>query len=283
MACRKLLLQRKIRWFRLSFVLSLMILLCSFSGRRIHLGVSSLQLSGSVSLSSSKSSSSTTTTSGGGCYSTTTIRSTSFLSTTTAQVFNPHVLLYQPPPPPMSYFSYSTTTTRFVTIVMVKDGKQKRKKQDNSAASSSPATPAVPQTPAAPRVSNGINVPIRRQIAYGKLNKQFRETSSASFRQTTNPKKKMERTKYRRTWGTLLYFTLRLEKTATSSSFVFGWVCPLTHLALFYIGFRRRRNRTKGRRTTTKGTRPGWGRHFESNIDIPASCEYFGKSTFSPF
>jgi hypothetical protein len=184
---RKLLFQR-IRWFRLSFVLLLMNLLCSLSGRRIHL-VSSLQLSGSVSLSSKYSSTT------GGCYST--IRATSFLSTT-AQVFIQHVLYQTAEQPPLSYFS----NTRFVTIMMGKgDGKQKRKKQDTSPSSSPPAP--VPQTPAAPRVSNGINVPIRRQIAYGKLNKHFRETGSTSFRQSTN--KKTVRTKYRRSWGTLLY------------------------------------------------------------------------------
>lgn len=45
------------------------------------------------------------------------------------------------------------------------------------------------------RVSNDINIPIRRQIEYGKLNKQIRQTGTTAFRQ-----KKVQRTKYRRTW-----------------------------------------------------------------------------------
>jgi len=47
------------------------------------------------------------------------------------------------------------------------------------------------------RVSNDINIPIRRQIRFGRMNKQLRQTSSASFRQ---PRKNLLRTKYRRTW-----------------------------------------------------------------------------------
>ena len=72
------------------------------------------------------------------------------------------------------------------------DGKQRRKKQNSSSPSPSP----TPQEPAAPRVSNNINIPIRRQIQYGKLNKQMREGGTTSFRQ----KKKVVRTKYRRSW-----------------------------------------------------------------------------------
>ena len=82
------------------------------------------------------------------------------------------------------------------------DGKQRRKKQSSS--SSSPSSSSQQQQsqpsqqPAAPRVSNNINIPIRRQIQYGKINKKFREGGAggtASFRQ-----KKVVRTKYRRTW-----------------------------------------------------------------------------------
>jgi hypothetical protein len=76
------------------------------------------------------------------------------------------------------------------------DGKQRRKKQD---ASPPPASAPAPAQPAAPRVSTDINIPIKRQIMYGKLNKQFRQNGGTSFRQINN--KKVARTKYRRTWG----------------------------------------------------------------------------------
>ncbi len=82
-----------------------------------------------------------------------------------------------------------------ITITMAKgDGKQRRKKKSET--ESSLPVVAVPQTPAAPRVSNNINIPIRRQIRYGRMNKQLRQLGSSSFRQATN----MQRTKYRRTW-----------------------------------------------------------------------------------
>ncbi|KAL3937439.1 MAG: hypothetical protein SGARI_002125 [Bacillariaceae sp.] len=61
------------------------------------------------------------------------------------------------------------------------------------------------------RVSNDINIPIRRQIAFGKINKQYRESlSGSSFRQTRNggssggggggggTPKPLKRTKYRK-------------------------------------------------------------------------------------
>lgn len=73
------------------------------------------------------------------------------------------------------------------------DGKKKRKKGTSSAAPSQ-AAPALP-APAAQRVSNDINVPIRQQIAYGKMNKKFREGGTTAFRQ-----KKVVRTKFRKAW-----------------------------------------------------------------------------------
>mmetsp|Transcript_36696 Transcript_36696/g.89014 ORF Transcript_36696/g.89014 Transcript_36696/m.89014 type:complete len:447 (+) Transcript_36696:286-1626(+) len=86
----------------------------------------------------------------------------------------------------------TTSPTRsFLTMGGNKDGKKKRKKQSTS---STPSQPAPSLTPAAPRVSNDINVPIRRQISYGKMNKQFREGGTTAFRQ------KKVRTKYRRAW-----------------------------------------------------------------------------------
>ena len=73
-----------------------------------------------------------------------------------------------------------------------KDGKQNRKKLSDSA---TPSQPAPAPTPAAPRVSTDFNISVRRQILYGRLNKQLRAGGTSSFRQ-----KKVEKTKYRRTW-----------------------------------------------------------------------------------
>ena len=64
-----------------------------------------------------------------------------------------------------------------------KGDKQNRKPRNNSGASTSSSAAT---TPALPRVSNQINVPIRRQIRYGKINKQLREAAATGqgFRQT---------------------------------------------------------------------------------------------------
>ena len=88
----------------------------------------------------------------------------------------------------------ASPTRSFLTMGGNKDGKKKRKRQSASSTQSQPA-PAPSPTPAAPRVSNDINVSIRRQIQYGKLNKQLREGGTNAFRQ-----KKVARTKYRRAW-----------------------------------------------------------------------------------
>jgi hypothetical protein len=72
------------------------------------------------------------------------------------------------------------------------DGKKKRKKKLDSP---SPSPQPTSSQPATPRVSTNINIPIRRQIQYGKLNKQSRESAGTSFRQ-----EKLVRTKYRRSW-----------------------------------------------------------------------------------
>lgn len=92
---------------------------------------------------------------------------------------------------PLGGTSASPTRT-FLTMGGTNDGKKKRKKSVSSAA---PSQPAPAPTPAAQRVSNDINVPIRRQIAYGKMNKQFREGGTKAFRQ-----KKVVRTKFRKAW-----------------------------------------------------------------------------------
>ena len=68
-----------------------------------------------------------------------------------------------------------------------KADKQNRKPKKKVSSSSSPPPAQSPQpSPKPQRVSNQINVPIRRQIRYGKINKQLREAAAAggSFRQT---------------------------------------------------------------------------------------------------
>ncbi|CAJ1959367.1 unnamed protein product [Cylindrotheca closterium] len=90
----------------------------------------------------------------------------------------------------------ASPTRSFLTMGGHKDGKKKRKGKAASSTSSQSVPAATPTpTPAAPRVSNDINVSIRRQIQYGKLNKKMREGGTAAFRQ-----KKVARTKYRRAW-----------------------------------------------------------------------------------
>ena len=100
-------------------------------------------------------------------------------------------------------------------------GKGDRKKKKVSAASSAPSattarspttagSPPQQPAPAPARVLTSINVPIRAQIAYGKLNKQYRESSGQTSytRKTVNgkskriggggPPVKIQRTKYRK-------------------------------------------------------------------------------------
>ncbi len=97
----------------------------------------------------------------------------------------------------------NTLPARKSFLIMGKgDGKKKRKKKSSPV--SSAATP-LPQ-PAPQRVSTDINVPVRKQIMYGQMRKEAAKQTGTSFRQ-----KKVQRTKYRRTWGacairSLMYF-----------------------------------------------------------------------------
>lgn len=88
--------------------------------------------------------------------------------------------------------SSPTSEKQFLTMGAKGDGKKKRKKKSDSP---TPSPQPAPSQPVAQRVSNDINIPIRRQIQYGKINKQIRESGTNSFRQ-----KKLIRTKYRRSW-----------------------------------------------------------------------------------
>jgi hypothetical protein len=92
--------------------------------------------------------------------------------------------------------SFLTTRRKSFLIMGKGDGKKRRKKK-SPAAPTAPAPPQ-PQSPPPQRVSTDINIPVRMQIRYGQMHKQAAKQSGTSFRQ-----KKVVRTKYRRTWGTL--------------------------------------------------------------------------------
>jgi hypothetical protein len=97
------------------------------------------------------------------------------------------------------------------------DGKQRRPKKTPEGntppsiagplSTTPPSSSIVPQ-----RVSNDINIPIRHQIRYGRLNKALREQLQQQQQGTSNPggsfnpstssnNKKIVRTKYRRKWN----------------------------------------------------------------------------------
>lgn len=63
------------------------------------------------------------------------------------------------------------------------DGKQKRKKQ-----SSPEVSPSVTSTPTPLRVTNEINIPVKRQIQWAKMNQEYAK-SQTSFKQTSVKKK----------------------------------------------------------------------------------------------
>jgi hypothetical protein len=126
------------------------------------------------------------------------------------------------------------------------DGKKKRKKKLDSPSPS--PQPTSPQ-PATPRVSNDINIPIRRQIQYGKLNKQSRESAGTSFRQ-----QKLVRTKYRRAWDEE-EIELKAEERRRKGWSKFHLAFHiLTHLLSFFL---------------LTGSR--LGRHSQSNIYLAIS------------
>ena len=63
------------------------------------------------------------------------------------------------------------------------DGKQKRKKQSSSASSTTPPPPAT-STPAVPqRVTNDINIPVKRQIQWAKMKQEYVKSQTTSFTQ----------------------------------------------------------------------------------------------------
>jgi len=104
-------------------------------------------------------------------------------------------------------FSCDVNQPRSFLFMGKGDGKKKRKKKspDSVSSTSTAATAAsssptaqngnpAPPLPQPVRVSNDINIPIKRQIRYAQMNKAFeKQQSNPGFRQ-----KKIVRTKYRR-------------------------------------------------------------------------------------
>lgn len=73
------------------------------------------------------------------------------------------------------------------------DGKKKRPKTSTTDA----VIPSLSSSiPAAPRVSNQINIPLRHQLKLAQFNKESQKEANGGFRQ----QKKVERTSYRRAW-----------------------------------------------------------------------------------
>ena len=127
----------------------------------------------------------------------------------------------------LSYFgitTYSSIRHRRSVIIMGKgDGKKKRKKKsvtDSTTASASIPSTSSPSSskPTQPmRVSTDINIPIRRQIMYGRLNKQAANEAGTAYR-----KPKIERTSYRRTWGTFRSGIVPGVRTYTTVQYALG-------------------------------------------------------------
>ncbi len=72
------------------------------------------------------------------------------------------------------------------------DGKKKRKKKSATASAEIPQQPTAPPPP---RVTNDINISVKRQIRWAKMNKEYQKSGTA-FRQTNNVKR--TRTAYRK-------------------------------------------------------------------------------------
>ncbi|KAL9188703.1 hypothetical protein ACHAXT_007081 [Thalassiosira profunda] len=102
--------------------------------------------------------------------------STTSLATRSVGASAPSVGLHQ-------YYKDAWRGRRRCNLFMGKgDGKKKRKKKSASA-----AAPA-PEAPAPLRVSNDINIPVKRQIRWAKMNQEYAK-SQTSFRQTNVRKK----------------------------------------------------------------------------------------------
>jgi hypothetical protein len=132
------------------------------------------------------------------------IQSTSFLSSTAllrvAADYNyndvnddskEHTLL------PCSRQSSSRQRRTFLDMMGKGDGKTSKKKKKPASSASTPPSASSSSQPSPPpqRVTTQINIPIKRQIQYAQMHKAAQSASNPGFRQ-----KKIEKTKYRRTW-----------------------------------------------------------------------------------
>lgn len=145
-----------------------------------------------------------------------TIRSTTFI-TSTSILKSEYAVTMTEEHRPLPSFLFRGRTAGIITMMGKGDGKKKRKKKtaligtSNGVSSSASSNPSPPQ-PVPLRVTNQINVPVKRQIRYAQMNKQAAKLSkNPGFRQ-----QKVVRTKYRRTWGMCFSGAFRVGRCANS-------------------------------------------------------------------
>lgn len=166
-----------------------------------------------------------------------TIRSTTFVTSTSILKSEYAVTITEEHQPLPSFLSRGRTVG---IITMGKgDGKKKRKK---STASSSASSDSSPPQPAPLRVTNQINVPVKRQIRYAQMNKQAaKRLSNPGFRQ-----QKTVRTKYRRTWGMWLSERIAVPILSLASILSLTLYYPLLPLDEEEIEVKAEERRRKG-------------------------------------
>ena len=98
-----------------------------------------------------------------------------------------------------SFVGFLNTRIRSSPVVLWMgkgDGKKKRKKKADDGSSQSASGTSASSTPAPMRVTSDSNVPVRHQLMWAKMNKEYRQRqSNPGFRQ-----KRVVRTSYRRAW-----------------------------------------------------------------------------------
>jgi hypothetical protein len=135
------------------------------------------------------------------CFSTS--ASSSFTGCTLVFQAESSLWYYDVTPPPCVALPTTTSIpffTRSYLIMGKGDGKKKKPKKTKAPTVSEPAAAVTESKPLPQRVSTEINIPVRHQIRWGQMKKAIAKSSSPSFRQA-----KVVRTKYRRSWGELLY------------------------------------------------------------------------------
>ena len=94
------------------------------------------------------------------------------------------------------YFEFFYIPRKLKKTVYINMGKGDGKKKKKKKTSSSSTAASQPSTPTPLRVSNDINIPVRRQIRYAQMKKEAIRMSGTSFRA-----KNVKRTSYRKNLG----------------------------------------------------------------------------------